>query len=442
MHIYIYTYIHTYNKFIKIVKKRIIFIYKRCITKFPKDLSILFDFMNYLIKSKSTKTINKVIGRSLLTNPSEIDIWKFAVYYEYEVNNNIQNSRELFQKCIRINERNINAHLEYFIFEIVFVEKVLQRRLFLKQKELEFISGENEKNDKFENDIDVNESSSNDEVLNLVIPRIIFDNAIKINSHKDIKEYNHIIDLFLNELSQHSSNLDDRDRGLSEYIHSKKRIYISNCEDIEKINDIPNEVTSLEIDNFSIVNTILVDIPNNLSMILRNNHILSNKLTLKKSFDVIYHCLFQFYKADIVKVVYSIIKSFPKSSSFLPTVINYCLNEVFEYDLLNFDKYLNEILRIFVEDEKEILRTTQSDAYKEILYYIVKYLLGSEVVISRNNLDLVKIRSVLQMFNKENSKKLINFKYLFEDVVKRFQLKGFSNQIRIRDIKCFLLDLE
>lgn len=388
--------------------------------------------MDFLIKSNSTKTINRVLGKSLLINPNEIDLWTFAAYYEFDINNNIQNSRELFQKCIRINERNLNAHLAYFLFEIVFVEKILKRRMFLKEKDLEFINNEGN----IENSDGIQSISTvDDEVLGLFIPRVIFDNAINVNSHKDDCEYNQMIDLFLEKLREHSPNLENNEKTLIEYINSKRRI------DVKMNLILKSLLVQSEIEDFKELESILVDIPNNLSVILNNNHVLMNKLTLKKSFETIYQSLFEYYQTDIKKVIYEIIKSFPKSHSLLPTIISYCLNEVFEYDLLNFHQHLNGILQIFIDKSKEMNRTIQIETFKEILYYIIKYLLQAESdIIVKNNEDMLNLKTIVNNFNKENSKKLINFSYLFEDVILRFRTKGFNYELKIKDIRNLFLN--
>ena len=79
-------------------------------------------------------------------------------------------------------------------------------------------------------------------------------------------------------------------------------------------------------------------------------------------------------------------------------------------------------------------RNIQIETYKEVLYYIIKYLIQDE---SDKNKDL---KVIVNDFNKENSKKLINFSYLFEDVILRFRTKGFNYELKIKEIRRFFLN--
>jgi len=60
-----------------------------------------------------------------------VDFWKIAAYNEFENNSNALAARSLFQKCLRLNSNELEAHLEYFIFELKFVEKIVLRRNLL-----------------------------------------------------------------------------------------------------------------------------------------------------------------------------------------------------------------------------------------------------------------------------------------------------------------------
>lgn len=114
-----------------LVLRRIVYLYKKCLTKFKKDESIWMEFFNYLVKHKCHNVINREIGFCLVNHPYNLDFWRIAAYNEFENNSNFIASRNLMQKCIRINKNNYEAHLDYFTFELKFVQKIVERRHLL-----------------------------------------------------------------------------------------------------------------------------------------------------------------------------------------------------------------------------------------------------------------------------------------------------------------------
>ena len=180
--------------------RRIIFLYKKCLMKFENE-KIFMDFFNFLLKNKCFNILNKEIGKVLTKFPKKIIFWKIAVYNEFENNLNFFGARNLMQKCIRLNEDNLESFLEYFIFEIIFAQKMGERKSILqgkikeeKENKLKLIDEEKfidkNLNDNNENNNNNNNNENEDEILNLKIPEIIFDEIIKKIENKNIKEKN------------------------------------------------------------------------------------------------------------------------------------------------------------------------------------------------------------------------------------------------------------
>lgn len=86
------------------------------------------EFFNFLVKHKCHTILNKEIGACLLNHPYTLDFWRIAAYNEFENNSNSLAARNIFQKCLRINKRELDAHLDYFTFELKFVDRIMQRR--------------------------------------------------------------------------------------------------------------------------------------------------------------------------------------------------------------------------------------------------------------------------------------------------------------------------
>jgi U3 small nucleolar RNA-associated protein 6 len=115
--------------------RRVIFLYKKCLRKFEKDEELWIAFFQYLIKHKSYNILNKEMGHCLSIYPHNLLFWKIAAYNEFEYKNNALVARNYFQKSLRINKTNFEAYLDYFIFELKFIEKIIKRRSFLEGKD-------------------------------------------------------------------------------------------------------------------------------------------------------------------------------------------------------------------------------------------------------------------------------------------------------------------
>ncbi len=165
-----------------------------------------------MISHKCSNLLNKEIGVCISNNPKDLDFWRIAAYNEHENNLNTFVARNIFQKCIRMNKENINSYLDYFLFEIKFVEKILERKKIL-EKELEENKGlkmidnlelkkndedliienkdsnikDNDIRDKYINDKD-NDIKESDAVLNLKICEVIWNKAINANLIREFKD--------------------------------------------------------------------------------------------------------------------------------------------------------------------------------------------------------------------------------------------------------------
>ena len=195
--------------------RRIIVLYKKCLIKFNNNNeNIWMEYFNFLLVNKCNEILNKEIGRCLTMHPTKILFWKIAAYHEYEDNLNFQNARNLLQKCIKLNNNNVEAYLEYFTFELIFAENLTQRKKILsgnkeedknnnenKKKKIKMVNDiltENEKmdvetekkeDDKINNTNDDKNNNNIDDIKNLKIPEIIYDDAINklVDNKKKIK---------------------------------------------------------------------------------------------------------------------------------------------------------------------------------------------------------------------------------------------------------------
>ena len=186
--------------------RRIIVLFKKCLIKFGKNENIWMEYFNFLMNNNCINILNKEIGKCLIQNPTNINFWKIAVYNEFENNLNNLRARKLMQGCIRMNNKDLNAYLEYFTFEIKFAEKISERKTIIKgnnndNNKLKIVNDiikddniENEKLNTIDNIIDKDnendkfQNENKDEISNLIIPELILNNAfdnIKPNKKED-----------------------------------------------------------------------------------------------------------------------------------------------------------------------------------------------------------------------------------------------------------------
>ncbi len=226
--------------------RRIIVLFKKCLIKFGKNENIWMEYFNFLMNNNCINILNKEIGKCLIQNPTNINFWKIAVYNEFENNLNNLRARKLMQGCIRMNNKDLNAYLEYFTFEIKFAEKISERKNIIKgnnndNNKLKIVNDiikddniENEKLNTIDNIIDKDyendkfQNENKDEISNLIIPELILNNAfdnIKPNKKEDIINF---YLSFLEKLEKYA---------ISPYIHPK-HLEDKIISEIKKINNV------------------------------------------------------------------------------------------------------------------------------------------------------------------------------------------------------------
>jgi len=241
--------------------RRIVYLFKKCLAKFRKDQNIWFEFFNFLIKHKCSNILNKEIGVCLANHPNNLDFWKIAAYNEYENNLNTFVARNLFQKCLRMNKDNIQAYLDYFTFEIKFVEKILERRKILsvnpEENKLKFlndineIKDEEERKEKEENEI----LSISDDVLNLKICEIIWKKAINAIIKEDkVSITLKFLKVLYKEKHKLAKNMNNLKRIMIDYINENNEENIIACKKLINSSEIefPQEDSKTANDEFEL----------------------------------------------------------------------------------------------------------------------------------------------------------------------------------------------
>ncbi|KAH3687097.1 hypothetical protein WICPIJ_001926 [Wickerhamomyces pijperi] len=127
-------------------ERRILFIFDRSIQKFPNDFLLWENYLNFAKQRKIFKKIYTIYNQLLQLHPTHVQSWLNAANFEYEVVGSAKNARTLFQKGLRFNKDSSKLWIEYALFELSYITKLLNRRKILglvtEKQQLEHESSE------------------------------------------------------------------------------------------------------------------------------------------------------------------------------------------------------------------------------------------------------------------------------------------------------------
>ena len=372
--------------------RRIIVLYKKCLIKFNNnDENIWMEYFNFLLVNKCNEILNKEIGRCLTLHPSKIIFWKIAAYHEYEDNLNFQNARNLLQKCIKFNQFNVEAYLEYFTFEIIFAKNFVERKDILSgkkteekketKKKINIINDIDEEKEKMEID---EEKNDNDDIINN-------------NNNNDIVktevENDKIRDLVIPELI-YDDCLQKLINGKNKKVEEILEIHFGFLERLEKYG------SSKQINYQKLENKIMNNIKN-----LINNNAQNSILCIDNEIKMIKIKLLKYSKEEIINRIKIVYKEF-ENNLFIEKYINY--NNYISYHFLKY---------FLIDEEKQ----ENNDSYLEELIKIIK-----------PKIDINKLTTDLLSFNNIKLLMIISSKeYLIDNLLKTY---NFDINTKIFDI--------
>ena len=373
--------------------RRIIVLYKKCLIKFNNnDENIWMEYFNFLLVNKCNEILNKEIGRCLTLHPSKIIFWKIAAYHEYEDNLNFQNARNLLQKCIKFNQFNVEAYLEYFTFEIIFAKNFVERKDILSgkkteekketKKKINIINDINEEKEKMEID---EEKNDNDDIIN--------NNNNNNNIVKTEVENDKIRDLVIPELI-YDDCLQKLINGKNKKVEEILEIHFGFLERLEKYG------SSKQINYQKLENKIINNIKN-----LINNNAQNSILCIDNEIKMIKIKLLKYSKEEIINRIKIVYKEF-ENNLFIEKYINY--NNYISYHFLKY---------FLIDEEKQ----ENNDSYLEELIKIIK-----------PKIDINKLTTDLLSFNNIKLLMIISSKeYLIDNLLKTY---NFDINTKIFDI--------
>ncbi|KAI0460913.1 hypothetical protein LJB42_001449 [Komagataella kurtzmanii] len=134
-------------------QRKILFIFQRAVRKFHGDLQLWSLYLQYAKELGSINVVEQIYNKMLQLHPTDTDLWISAAKFEFEENADAKNARILLQRALRFNSEQEKLWLNYFVFELSYISKLLLRRkilglnsaaLQIEQEELDEIKKENE----------------------------------------------------------------------------------------------------------------------------------------------------------------------------------------------------------------------------------------------------------------------------------------------------------
>ena len=423
--------------------RRIIVLYKKCLIKFNKNNeNIWMEYFNFLISNKCSDILNKEIGRCLTLHPTNINFWKIAAYHEYEDNLNFQNARSLLQKCIKFNQYNIQAYLEYFTFEIIFAKNFIERKDILlgkgekkeEKKKINIINDVNEEKEKMEideekdkkeeNDINKNKNIDNNKIRDLVIPELIYNDTIKKlidGKNKNKEEILEVQFQFLDRLEKYGNSKQLNYKNLEDKITNNINDIINNNQK-DIIFNIDNNIKLIKI---KILNYSKEEILNKIKIVFKEFENILFTEKYKNYFNYIsYHFLKCFIQDDEAQ---------ENNDSILEELLKLIKSKIninkFNKEILSF----NNIKLLLIISSKEylinsLLKSNNYDIYTKIFDIIAQILNKNDlsslkdmfIIINniKNELDSLIENLTKQPLKYEQNEQCYNFmEYYIEKII-------------------------
>ncbi|KAJ3303548.1 U3 snoRNP protein [Kappamyces sp. JEL0829] len=143
-------------------------LYQRLLRRFPGDTALWVQYIDWSKKMGSTRTLGRSFANAIQSHPTKALFWILAAKWEWEDNGSITAARVLLQRGLRLNPQDQKLWLEYFKLELLWIEKLKQRRKVL-----------------FDQDLSI-QNQINQELTKEPAPAVELDNIEGEETHQDI----------------------------------------------------------------------------------------------------------------------------------------------------------------------------------------------------------------------------------------------------------------
>lgn len=122
-------------------QRRIFFVFDRGTRKFPGDVGLWMQTVEYAKKQKAYKKLSQILTNALRLHPMKSELWIWAAQFAMEENGDMTEARSYMQRGLRFCKNSKSLWLEYCKLELIYIAKIAARRRILG------IAGDETRND-------------------------------------------------------------------------------------------------------------------------------------------------------------------------------------------------------------------------------------------------------------------------------------------------------
>ncbi|KAJ3073211.1 U3 snoRNP protein [Podochytrium sp. JEL0797] len=111
--------------------KRINGLYQKALRKFGGDIDLWVQYFAWAQGMGASVALGRNFARAIQLHPTNPSMYILAAQYEFLNNKNMTSARVLMQRGLRMNKESTNLWHEYFKLELLWVEKIKERRRIL-----------------------------------------------------------------------------------------------------------------------------------------------------------------------------------------------------------------------------------------------------------------------------------------------------------------------
>lgn len=112
-------------------QRRIFFVFDRGTRKFPGDVGLWMQSVEYARGQHSHKKVSQILTNALRLHPTKSDLWTYAAQFAMEENGDMTEARSYMQRGLRFCKNSSALWLQYAKLELVYIAKIAARRQIL-----------------------------------------------------------------------------------------------------------------------------------------------------------------------------------------------------------------------------------------------------------------------------------------------------------------------
>ncbi|KAI9710569.1 MAG: U3 snoRNP protein [Bogoriella megaspora] len=111
--------------------RRIFFVLDRGTRKFPGDLGLWIQYIEFAKKEKSYKKLGRIFSTVLRLHPTKPELWIYAAHYAMDGQADMTMARSYMQRGLRFCKKSKKLWIEYAKLEMMYMAKIVARQQIL-----------------------------------------------------------------------------------------------------------------------------------------------------------------------------------------------------------------------------------------------------------------------------------------------------------------------